>query len=197
MSKPKEFKTVHCCNTSIFDLKGREECEPHGMEAGWYILGLTEHVGNKTKIPGGQNNEEEVGQPEKTACREFEEETRFRFNKPMQVADIPSEGYNKYFYLATDFQDVGPEYGLDHLQLGKSRTVTEPDQRVLTIRWYRIEEFSAKLLVSHREGFMAAMKKQAELSTMFKEYLLDLAKSDSKFYLDNLVMLDTLSQEAA
>ena len=187
----------HFCAFAHYSLKGEEECKKAGQEAGWRILGLTENVSNVTKLPGGTNENARWETEDQTLLREAPEETGFL---PKVYSELCRSAHpsrylkdGKHYKIFSHVTEAVDTKG--YLAVGEIRERPESDGRILKVRWYTVEEFSANLLPSHREGFAKSMLKMATLHDSFCKHVRELAPTNAKFckdYLDVIMEVDQL-----
>ncbi len=167
-----------------------------------YILGLTEDVSTRTKIPGGTNEDTPDETSDQVCVREVLEETGFKINKSMPVHDIELPGHLKRFYLITEAEDTCRIDGqvVPPLHVGGVRDKKEKDRRVLKTRWYTASDFLNSVLSGraddpkggHKYAAYLALAEAAKLDQRIKDHLKELSVIDPQFCINHLELIQML-----
>jgi 8-oxo-dGTP pyrophosphatase MutT (NUDIX family) len=167
-----------------------------------YLLGLTENVSTRTKIPGGTNEDTPDETSDQVCEREVLEETGFKIRKFKPVHDIEFFEHFKRFYLAIDAFDTCQIDGrsVPPLLVGVERIKKEKDGKILKVRWYTVIDFLNNVLSGpaddpkggHKYAAYRALVEAAQLSERIKDHLKELAVINSQFCLNHLELIQML-----
>lgn len=116
------------------------------------IIGVTsKRFPNDVKLPGGTNENAPWENENETLIREFAEETGLCPRSFACLYSTPIVGKNdhvQHFFIVKEATGKfdGP------------KTVKEPDQDELTVRWWELGEFEEHLFRNHRIAFLKACR---------------------------------------